>query len=94
MFADTDPRKAMKNRGLMFKTLFDSVEMEVEEVAENEFITTIKGFDPSFEPYYHIAMGVLERSLEHAGAREVKIEFLAKSWEGAPQTQAKISWAR
>lgn len=94
LFSETDPRKAIKGHQLMFKTLFDSIEMDLEEVSDKEYIGTYKGADPLLEPFYYSAVGIIERSLERSGAKGINIQFLSKSWEGDPETKIKISWAQ
>jgi uncharacterized protein (TIGR02265 family) len=93
LFIPTDARRAMKRHEMMFDGLFDFVQFEVEEISENEFIGTMKGFDPSFEPIYHMVAGVMERSLEVTGAKGAEIQFLARSWKGDPETKMKFSWS-
>lgn len=93
LFRKTDPKTAMRNHEAMYKTLYDSLEMEVEEITGKESVAVIRSSEPLMEAYYHVLMGALERGLELVGAKDVKIEFLTRSWEGAPETRYKVSWA-
>jgi hypothetical protein len=52
---------------------------------------TIKDFAQDFEPYFHLSRGWIERCLELSGAKNVKSEFISKSWEGTPETTIKFS---
>jgi hypothetical protein len=44
------------------------------------------------EAYSHQMLGSFERLMELSGAREVKAVFIAKLWEGAPNTVIDIRW--
>jgi hypothetical protein len=94
LFIPTDARRAIKSREMMFDGLFESVQFEVDEISENGFIGTLKGFDRYFEPVYHMVAAVMERSLELGGAKGVEIRFLARRWKGDPETKMKFSWSR
>jgi len=92
LFSETDPKKVMKSHQLMYKTLYDFVDVEAEEVSDNEYILTYKGVDPSFKSFFYSALGTFEKSLEEAGAKGLKVEFIDKNWEGAPATRVRFSW--
>jgi hypothetical protein len=92
LFSETDPRKAMKSRKLMYKTLYDSIRVDLEEISETEYILSFKGVEPDFKSFFAMAIGVMERGLELNGARGLKAEFIDKSWNGAHQTRIRFSW--
>ena len=92
LFSENDPKKVMKNHQLMYKTLYDFVNVEAEIVSDNEYILKYEGVDPNFKSFFYSALGTFEKSLEHAGAKGLKIEFIDKNWEGAPATRVRFSW--
>ena len=92
LFSEKDPKKAMKSHQLMFKTLFDFIEVVVEEVSEKEYIVKLQGADPKFKTFFYSTLGTFERALECSGAKGLKADFVDKSWEGAPATQIRFSW--
>ncbi len=48
--------------------------------------------DPVTKPYCYQLMGHLDVLVEIAGGKNVKIEFTAMEWEGAPETIFDITW--
>lgn len=94
LFSETDPKRAMKSHQLMFKTLFDFIDVDVEEVSENEYIVKFGGVEPNFEAFFYSTLGTFEKALEYGGAKGLKAEFIDKSWEGAPTTRVRFSWTR
>lgn len=48
--------------------------------------------DEADEAYAWQFGGILERLLEAAGAKDVSVEMVEKSWEGAPYTVYDLSW--
>ncbi|MFC1884091.1 DUF2378 family protein [Thermodesulfobacteriota bacterium] len=92
LFSENDPRKAMKSRQMMFKTLYDSITVDLEEISESEYIVTFKGVESDFKSLFAMSIGVMERGLELSGAKGLKAEFIDKSWNGDPQTRIRFSW--
>ena len=92
LFSEKNPKRAMKGHQMMFKTLYDFVSMDLEEVSESEYIVKLEGVEPDFKPFFYTAIGTFEKSLEYAGAKGLKAEFIDKSWEGAPATRIRFSW--
>lgn len=87
-----NPRKALEMLELITKHFFDFGKFEYSTISDNEVLHTIKDFAQDFEAYFHLSMGWIERCLELSGAKNVKSEFVSKSWEGAPETTIKFSW--
>ncbi|MFC1884089.1 hypothetical protein ACFL2O_04900 [Thermodesulfobacteriota bacterium] len=92
LFSESDSRRAMRSHQLMFKTLYDSVTVDLEEISENEYIVTFKGIDPNFKPFFYVTLGTFEKSLEYGGAQGLEAEFIDKSWNGASETRIRFSW--
>ncbi|MFC1884094.1 DUF2378 family protein [Thermodesulfobacteriota bacterium] len=93
LFSEKDPRRAMKSRQLMFKTLYDFVTAELEEISENEYVVTFRGTGPEFKAVYYSWVGVMERGLELSGAEGLKAEFIEKDWNGSPKTRVRFTWS-
>ena len=92
LFTESDPRKAMRSRQMMFRTLYDFITADLEEVSESEYTIKFNGVEPDFKSFFAMAIGVMERGLELSGAKGLKAEFIDKSWEGAPATRIRFLW--
>ena len=87
-----EPMESLKKYGTYIKNLFDSAEIIIQPVGDTEAIIITRGFEPGFEPQYHMMAGWIERTLELCGAEEIKIEFIGRSWMGDPETRFSMSW--
>ena len=87
------PLDSLKKYSSYYRNLFDFGEFEIVPASPREAVLAVRGFDLQFEPQYHLIRGWIERSIELCGAREVKSDFVAKSWEGAPDTRLQLSWS-
>lgn len=93
LIVDEDPGLIFKKYRSLVKGFFDFGKFDMEEISEGEVLIKIIEFDPSFEAFYHVLRGWVEKSLEMSGAKEVKSEFVSKSWQGDPETSIKLSWS-
>ncbi len=86
------PMDVVDKYKIIFKKFFDFGEFVFEPAGENQVVLKVRDFAPEFEPFFHGLRGWIERSLELGGAKEVTSEFLAKSWQGAPETAIRFAW--
>jgi len=87
-----DPHMAMEKFKRFFKLMYDFGELIIERISDKELTITYKDFEPDFKLYYYVGIGWVERFLELCGCKEVKSNFIAKSWEGAKETTLQIAW--
>lgn len=92
MLTDTTPMQTLRRYSSMFSMFYDFGTLELEELGPREAVLAIRDFDPDFEELYQLIYGWVARSLELSGGRDVVIEFRARSWRGAPDTQYHIRW--
>lgn len=86
------PMESLRKYGTYVRNVFDGGKMEIDTVSDQEAVVRISEFDPDFPPLYYMIMGWIERSIELCGAANIKVELIAKSWEGAPETAIRFSW--
>jgi hypothetical protein len=89
---DGDPHMAMEKFKRFFKLMYDFGELVIERISDKEMTITWKDFDPDFKVLYYVGIGWVERFLELCGARDLKSQFLTKSWEGAKETKIQVLW--
>jgi hypothetical protein len=87
-----DPSSYIKKYEVTHRNLYDFGKTEIIEEAKNRFIHKLSGFDDKFALLYYIHLGWIERGLELCGAKNVKSEFVSKSWEGQPFTSIRFTW--
>ncbi len=87
-----DPLEFVKKYEIYIRNFFDFGELKIEEEAPAQVIIRIRGFDKNFPPLYYMMYGWLERTLELCGAKNIKVEFLERAWEGGEETKIRISW--
>jgi len=86
------PLDSLAKYSTHIRNLFDFGEFVTVPLSAEGAEMVMRGFDPDFEPQYHIMRGWLERSVELCGARDIKSDFSMKSWDGAPETRLALSW--
>jgi len=87
-----DPKLAMEQFEYVFKSMFNFARVDTKIVSDTELIFSIEEYDPDFELCYHLFRGWLEKFIELCLKKEVRSEFLQKTWEGAPLTQIRVAW--
>ena len=87
-----DAQSALDAYKLQLKNQFNFGKVDSEMVSENEMIITIEDFDNTFEPWFHVAIGWLERLIQLVIKKPVRSEFLKRSWQGGPATVFKMNW--
>jgi hypothetical protein len=75
-----------------YRTLYDFGDTEVIAEGKNQAMYKISNFDEKFTLIYYIIQGWLERGVELCGAKNVKSEFVDKSWVGKPFTSMRFTW--
>jgi hypothetical protein len=86
------PIQSLEKYATHIRNLFDFGDLLTVPLSALEAEMVMRGFDPDFEPQYHIMRGWLERSVEMCGVRDLKSDFNMKSWDGAPETRLSLSW--
>ncbi len=87
-----DPFSFIKKYQTTYRNIYDFGKTEVVAEGENQAVYTLSDFDAQFALGYYPIQGWLERGLELCGAKNVKSEFVTKSWEGQPATSIRFSW--
>ncbi|MFX1399584.1 MAG: hypothetical protein ACFFAS_21365 [Promethearchaeota archaeon] len=75
------------------RLMYDFGEFLIEGLSDSEANIINRGIDQDFKVYYNILLGWLERFLELCTNKKFVSKFLAKSWEGAPETIVNVSWS-
>ncbi len=88
-----DPLSFINNYKSVHGKIYDFGKIEVIEEKPNQVLVKLKELDPECVPIFYIIQGWLERGMELCGAKNAKLDFLTKSWEGKPDTTLRISWA-
>ena len=89
---DGEPIQSLEKYSIHVHNLFDFGEMQAVPFSSQEAEMVMRGFDPDFQPQYHLMRGWLERSVEMCGASDVRSDFSMRSWEGAPETRISLFW--
>ena len=87
-----NPFRSLKNYEQRFRSFYDFGVLEVSETGPGAAKLEIRSFDPSWEAIYEMIYGWLERTVELAGGKNPRIEFVARSWAGDPSTIYSVSW--
>lgn len=74
------------------KMLFDSCRIEMYRKEDKKIQLGFFGYTSDFEVFYRLVRGWLYRIVERAGAQNIKSYFIAKSWEGDPDTLIEYTW--
>jgi hypothetical protein len=89
---ENNPRELFSKMALVRKLWFDFGDFEEDWMAGKKVRMRIKNFDPDFEFFYHLLRGWYEKALELGGAKNVRSQFVAKSWKGDPETTIELSY--
>ena len=87
-----DPLDFLNKYGSIHKNFYDFGKMEVTVEKERQVLFKLPKEFSDCHPIYFLIQGWLERGLELCGAKNIKLEFVTKSWEGKPDTTLRISW--
>ncbi|MFZ5564119.1 MAG: hypothetical protein ACOZBW_08690 [Thermodesulfobacteriota bacterium] len=87
-----DALSAVEAYGKVLKNQFDFGGIEAKMVSENEMTIKTIDFDPDFVPWYYVAQGWLERTIQLAIGKPVRSDITARSWDGAPATVFRMRW--
>jgi len=87
-----DPLTFLNKYEMIHKSFLDFSRVEVIKEKENQVLFKLHEMDPECVPFFYIIQGWLERGMELCGAKNIKLEFISKSWEGNPETTLRISW--
>lgn len=85
-----DPIASLAKYETLFGHFYSFGTLEVERVGPREALLHIRDFDPDWEPAYHLIRGWLEQTLVLGGARNPRVEFESRSWQGDPETCYRI----
>ncbi len=86
------PEAAIKKFSFVVSTMFESGKLEVDHVSDGEIVVSCLGIDPHMEAWYYVMRGWIERFLELCMDKDVKSEFVSRSWKGDPNTKVKFTW--
>jgi len=86
------PIQSLEKYATHVHNLFDFGELLTVPLSASGAEVVMKGFEADFQPQYHMMRGWLERSVELCGARDIKSDFVMKSWDGAPETRLALGW--
>jgi hypothetical protein len=87
-----DPFSFIKQFEIINQSLYDFGKTEIVAEGENRALYKLSSFDAEFVLLYYIIQGWIERGLELSGAKNIKCEFVTKSWEGHPITSMRFTW--
>jgi uncharacterized protein (TIGR02265 family) len=88
-----DPMYFLDKYEMIHKKFYDFGKIDVVVEGKTQVLYKMSEFDSECVPLFYIIQGWLERGVELCGAKNVKIEFLTKSWERHPDTTFRISWS-
>ena len=91
-FISNDPIDFINAYEMIHKNFYDFGKIEVIEEGKNQVIFKLTDLDVQCVPIFYMIEGWLDCGLELCGAQEIKSEFLAKSWEGYPETTIRFTW--
>jgi len=92
LLKEGQPLDYLKKYEVYIRNFFDFGKIEVLEETQNQVVVRMIDLDPAFPPIYAIMFGWLERTLELCGAKNIRMEALRKSWEGAADTAVRFKW--
>ena len=89
-----DPMTTLSRFIMLYSQLFNFSNLKFENVGKDhaKIFHDYDRNDPVTKPYCYQLMGHFDVIIEIAGGKNVKIEFLAKQWEGAATTIFDITW--
>ncbi|OGP50750.1 MAG: hypothetical protein A2Y79_04570 [Deltaproteobacteria bacterium RBG_13_43_22] len=91
-FISSDPLDFINAYEMIHKSFYDFGKIEVFEGGKNQVVFKLTDFDVQCVPIFYMIEGWLECGLELCGAKDIKSEFLTKSWEGHPETTIRFTW--
>ncbi len=96
LFVDGDVRETLMRFQTLRASLFDYPAVEVSAIRDGEARFAVNyGMSPrAEEAATEQFVGFIERMMEEAGARGVRVELAQRSWEGAPATTVIARWSR
>jgi hypothetical protein len=90
--AGHDPVTFLRRYEIIHKNFYDFGRTEVIVEGKNRVLYKLSEFDAQFVVLYYVIYGWIERGLELCGAKNIKCEFVTKSWEGHPATSMRFTW--
>jgi len=87
-----EPLDYLKKYQVYIKNFFDFGKVEVIEEKPNQVLVRFKDFDSEFAPIYYMFMGWLEKTIELCGAKNIRAEIAAKSWQDQVDAAIRLSW--
>jgi hypothetical protein len=87
-----DPFSFIQQFESINRSLYDFGKTEIVAEGKNQALYKLSSFDAQFVPLYYIMQGWMERGLELCGAKNIKCEFVTKSWKGDPFTSMRFTW--
>jgi hypothetical protein len=94
LVAPGDPRESLMRFQVLRQGFFDYPALTMREVTDGDATVAIAyGMGArAEEAAAHQTMGFFQRLLEVAGARDVKVAFASKTWEGDADTLLTMHW--
>ena len=95
LFVEGDIRETLMRFQTLRASLFDFPAVEVESIRDgaSRFLVDYGMSPDAEEAATHQFIGFLERTLEEAGARDIRIEVPKQSWRGDPVTRVIARWS-
>ena len=90
-----DPRESLMRFQVHRQSFFDYPALTMREIHDGgaTVVITYGMCDRAEEAASHQTMGFFERLLEVSGAKNVRIGFSSRSWEGSPETVLFMEWS-
>ena len=95
LVAPGDPRESLMRFQVLRQSFFDYPALVMQEITDGEAnVLVAYGMGPrAEEAAAHQTLGFFARLLEVSGARDIRIAFSSRSWDGAPRTILSMRWA-
>jgi hypothetical protein len=87
-----DPLSFIKRYEVTHQNFYDFGKTEIIVEGKNRVVYKLSEFDAQFYIIYYLIQGWIEHGLELCGAKNIKSEFLTKSWEGHSSTSMRFTW--
>lgn len=94
LIAGQRPIRALERFVRAYGLLFNFSSLRFEKISEHrarvhhEYASS----SPTNLPYCHQLMGHLEALIEMAGGTDIRADFVARRWDGAPTTVFELAW--
>ncbi|MFN3712319.1 MAG: hypothetical protein ACK4SX_01540 [Alcanivoracaceae bacterium] len=92
VFSKNTVEGAMESFRVIGSTVYDSITIRSDMLADNRLRISFHDFDPDFAEWYFVGLGWMERTLELVLGKDIRSEIVERSWEGAPATVFEMSW--